>query len=90
MSAIFALLSPNYFLRIRSEWLSATGAAFKIYALQCVCQAFSETAALCLGVSQLLYSRLMPWGVFLAQRHTVHPGAISEIITYNFPSLWVL
>lgn len=70
MSAIFALLNPNYFLRIRSEWLSATGAAFKIYALQRVCQAFSETTALCLEMSQLLYSRLMTWGGFLAQRYT--------------------
>lgn len=66
----FCLPEPKLFLRIRSEWLSATGAAFKIYTLQCVCQAFSETAALCLGTRQLLYSRLTPFGVFLAQRHT--------------------
>lgn len=37
------------------------------------------------------FSWLIPFGVFLTQRHTkVHPGAISKIITYNFPSLWVL
>lgn len=36
---------------------------------------------ICRGMSQLLYSRLMPFGVFLAQRHTKYiPGLFLKLL----------
>lgn len=75
-------------MRTRSEWLSATGDAFVMYALQCVCQACSETAALPGHEPATVLQTYALWGFPGSEAHKVHPGAISKITTYNFPSLW--
>lgn len=69
---------------------SATDDVVVIYALQCVCQAFSETAALPGDEPAAIFQTYALWSFPGSEAHKVHPGAISKIITYHFPSLWVL
>lgn len=58
------------FLRTRFEWRRVLLMMLLWYMHCSVSVRLSVRLQLCLGMSQLLYSRLMPFGVFLAQRHT--------------------